>query len=105
MQLGAGIETFCAKCHTKIFDKINQDFELCQVFIYNFMGQNVQIFALYILLIRRINTFWSKSTEKFCSEAIRKFWVQNLGQEKSTKFVKIFKSISNLVIIFYPKMS
>ena len=36
------------------------DFELYQVFVHNVLGQNVWIFPLYLLLTRRIKTFWSK---------------------------------------------
>ena len=41
-------------------DKIHKDFGLYAVMMYNFVSQSIQIFAIYIFLTRRINTFWSK---------------------------------------------
>ena len=36
------------------------EFELYQVFMRYFIGKNVRIFSLFVLLIRTTNTFWSK---------------------------------------------
>ena len=57
----------------------------------NFLDQNVQIFPLYILLTRRINTFWSKGFDKFWSGNMGTFWAQKVKEKKSTKFTNIFE--------------
>ena len=57
----------------------------------NFLDQNVQIFPLYILLTRRINTFWSKGFDKFWSGNMGTFWAQKIKEKKSTKFTNIFE--------------
>ena len=59
--------------------------------MYNFLCQNVWIFPLYILLTKRINTFWLKGIEKFWSGGIETFWTQKITQGKSAKFTKIFE--------------
>ena len=48
----------------------------CQLFMHNFLCQNVSIFLLYIWLIRRINIFWFKGIIKFWSESISTVWTQ-----------------------------
>lgn len=53
-----------SKTHTRKVDKIKKGFELYQVFTYKFVYKNIWIFPLYILLTKRINTFWSRVTEK-----------------------------------------
>ena len=69
------------KSYKKI-DKIDKDFELYEVFIHNFFCQNVWIFPLYILRIKRIDKFWSESIKKIWSGGIGGFWAQNIMQEK-----------------------
>lgn len=63
-----------------IFSKIC---ELCQTFIQNFIYKNVEIFPLYIYLIRKIETFWSEKIATVPSGSII--------QEKSAIFSKIFE--------------
>ena len=46
-----------SKSQTRKIVKMHKDFELSQVFIYNFPCQNVLIFPMYILFIKRIETF------------------------------------------------
>ena len=52
------------KSHTIEIDKIYEDFELYQVFMYNFLCQNIQIFPLYILytlyILVKLTNFVSK---------------------------------------------
>ena len=74
---------------------INKYLELYRVFVHNFLCQNVQIFPFYILLTRRINTFWSKSIDKFWSGGIKTFWVQKLwkkNRQNSQRFLNYTKS-------------
>ena len=79
-----------AKNHTKTIDKIHKDFELHQVFMHNFLCQNVWILPLYIaykknqhILVQHINRFWSGGIETF--------WAQKVTEENSPKFTKIFE--------------
>ena len=65
---------FGLKKSDETIDKINKDFELYQVFMYNFLCQTVLIFPVYILLVKRIGTLWSRG--------IRTFWVQRTRQGK-----------------------
>ena len=65
---------FGLKKSDKTIDKINKDFDLYQVFMYNFLCQTVLIFPVYILLVKRIGTFWSRG--------IRTFWIHRTRQEK-----------------------
>ena len=51
----------------------HKDFELCQVFMHDFLCQNAWIFPLDVELTRRIDTFWSKSIDKFWSGGIKTF--------------------------------
>ena len=51
-----------------------------QVFMPNFLRENVRIFPLYILLTRRIKTFWSACIEKFWSVDIKTFWVRKVTE-------------------------
>ena len=53
------LKHFGSKNHTRKIDKIRQDFELYQVFMYNYLCEIVPIFPMYILITKRINTFWS----------------------------------------------
>ena len=41
-------------------DKTDKDFQLYQVFVYNFLSQNMLIFPRYILFTKTIETFWSR---------------------------------------------
>ena len=59
--------------------------------MHNLLDQNVWIFTVYILLTRRIKTFWSKGIDKFCSGGIKTFWAQKISQKKSTIFTNIFE--------------
>ena len=45
-----------SRSHSRI-SNIQENFELYEVFMHNFLCQNVPIFLLYILLTWRINTF------------------------------------------------
>ena len=67
--------------------------------MHNFLYQNICIFPLHALFTRKINILWSKSIDQFLSGGIGTFWVQNIIQDKSTKFTKSFK----IYIIFFPK--
>ena len=42
------------------FDTVNKYFELYQVFMYDFLCQNVPIFPMYILFTKITETFWSR---------------------------------------------
>ena len=61
--------------HTRKVHNTHKDFELFQVFMRNFLCQNVRIFLLYILLTRRIDAFWSRGIDKFWSGGIETYWV------------------------------
>ena len=63
------------KNHTRKVHNTHKDFELFQVFMRNFLCQNVRIFLLYILLTRRIDAFWSRGIDKFWSGGIETYWV------------------------------
>ena len=63
------------KNHTRTVHNTHKDFELFQVFMRNFLCQNVRIFLLYILLTRRIDAFWSRGIDKFWSGGIETYWV------------------------------
>ena len=63
------------KNHTREVDNTHKDFELFQVFMCNFLCQNVRIFLLYILLTRRIDTFWSSGIDKFWSGGIETYGI------------------------------
>ena len=51
---------FGTEIKTRKIVKIHKDFELYQVFMYNFLCQNVLVFSIYILFKNRIETFWSR---------------------------------------------
>ena len=55
--------------------------EILNVFMHNFLCQNVLIFPLYILLSRKIDTFWPKAIDKFWSGSISTV----LAQKSHTK--------------------
>ena len=92
------------KNHTRKIDKIHKNFELYQVFIYNFLDQNLPIFSLYMLLTTIINTSWSVAFDKVWSGGIRTFCTRNIMQEKLTKFPIIFELYQVLYIHFCPKI-
>ena len=90
LQIG-GIKTFCPTGHillwrysdildsknqTKKIAKTHKDFELYQIFMYNFQCQTVLIFPIYILFIKIIEAFWSRDVTS--TRGIRKFLAQNL---------------------------
>ena len=58
--------------------------------MHSFMGQNFQIFPLYILLTRKINTFRSKAFDKFWSRGIGIFEAQKIIKEKLIKLPNDF---------------
>ena len=51
---------FGSKKSYKKMDKTDKDFQLYQVFVYNFLSQNMLIFPRYILFTKTIETFWSR---------------------------------------------
>ena len=59
------LENFVLKNQTWKIDKNHQKSEIYRVFTHNFFGQNVLVFALYVLVTRKINTFWSKDKDEF----------------------------------------
>ena len=59
------LENFVLKNQTWKIDKNHQKPEIYRVFTHNFLGQNVLVFALYVLVTRKINTFWSKDKDEF----------------------------------------
>ena len=67
------------KVHRKKIGKTHKDFKLYQVFMFNFLNQNIGIFVLYIyiyiLLTGRLNTFCCTSFDKILSGNIGTFWV------------------------------
>ena len=78
-------EHFGSRKSYKQIDKIHKDFEPNAVTMYNFVGQNIQIFALYIFLIRKINTFWSK-----CFSEVSGYLSQKYHTRKICKVHKDF---------------
>ena len=57
-----GIREFCPKeIRQEKFTKFIKMFELYQVIMHNYLCKNVRVFLTYVLLIRKINTFWSGS--------------------------------------------
>ena len=50
------LEILSQKNHTKKISSIHKDFELYQLFMHNFLHQNVLMFPLYILLILEEST-------------------------------------------------
>ena len=89
------------KNDTKKMDKIHKNLGLYQVFMHNSLCQNVPIFPLYILLTRRIDTFWSMDIDKFWSGGIEKFWVPKMTQKKSTNIFDLYQVF--IYIFFVPK--
>ena len=67
------IGTFWVQNITQNTGNSHKDIELFQVFIHDFLCQNVPIFLLYILLTRRIDTF--------CSEGIDKQKISNIHKD------------------------
>ena len=54
----------------------------------NFLCQNIPIFPLHILLVRRIETFWSEGIEHFGLEVLEQLGI--ITNKKSVIFTKIF---------------
>lgn len=84
-----GIGTvFSQKNHTRKTGNIHKYFKVNQVFIHNFLCQNLVIFLLNILLTRRTETFWPKGIKIF-------FWRYqhsldpNITNEELAIFTKI----------------
>ena len=75
-------------------EKNHKDFELCWVFINNFLCQNFAIFPLYALLTKRIDTFWAKVIDPLSSWGIRIVWHRK-SQMKNQQY-QPKKIISNL---------
>ena len=57
--------------------------------MHNILCQKLQISPLYVLVARRIDTFWSAVINPFWSEDIETFWVQKIMKEKLTKFASL----------------
>ena len=55
------------KKHKMKIGNIPKNFQLYQVFIYNFLCQNIPILLFHILHTRRIYTYWSDSFDKYWS--------------------------------------
>ena len=90
------------KIHATKISNIYKYFELYQVFMHNFLSQNILIFPL--LLIRRIDTFWFKSIDKCWPGDSRTFWHTKLHM-KNRKSSQIFLTNTNFsFIIFYVKL-
>ena len=89
--------------YTRGIEKIKKDFELCQVFMYNSVSQNVWIFLLFIFITRRIDTFWSQGSDEFLSGGTGTFWARKITQERSEKFMigKIFQSYQVFIHILF----
>ena len=69
------------KNHTRKINNIHKNFELQQVFMPNFLCQNIPIFPLHILLVRRIETFWSEGIEHFGLEILEQLGIKNHKQK------------------------
>ena len=71
----------------------------------NFLCQNIPIFPLHILLVRRIETFWSEGIEHFGLEVLEQLGIKYYKQ----KIRNIHKDILNYTnfscIIFYATLS
>ena len=78
-----------SKTHAGKIGNIHEDFELYQVFMNNFLFQNVPLFLLNILLTRRIVTFWSDGFDTFWSGGIGTVSAQKITKGKSTILTKI----------------
>ena len=63
------------KNHTRKISN-HKGFELYQVFMHDFLYQNILIFPLYILLTRCIGTIWYKNIDTFWSGGINTVWTQ-----------------------------
>ena len=54
------LRNFGSKNQTRKNDKIHKEFELYQLFMYNFLCQTVLIFPIYTLFRKRMEKFWSR---------------------------------------------
>ena len=59
-----GMEHFWPKNHRRKIEKIHKDFELYQVFIYNFLSQNILILPNHILTKRTKSIFIISTTSQ-----------------------------------------
>ena len=66
--------------HTR---KILPDFNLYQVFMYNFLDQNALILPNYVLFTRRMNTFWSRVLKNFGLGVLRYFGSNKKSHKKN----------------------
>ena len=85
----------CPKNRRWKISNIFRDFKLYRVFMFNFLCQNAQIFSLYILLTRRINSFWSEDIDTVCSRGIGTFCYR----KAQTKIDNIYKDFLNYIYI------
>ena len=74
---------------TKEIGNIHKDFELYQLFMHNFLCQNVPILTLQILFTRRIDTFWCDGIDTFCPGGIVILWHRK-SQTKNSNIQKEF---------------
>ena len=74
MYIGVSGQSGPKKNHKRKIYTIYKGFELCQVFMHNFLYQNVPIFPIYLLLTKRIDTLWSKGINTFWSGGIGTVW-------------------------------
>ena len=84
----------------KISQKIHniyKDFKLCQVFLHEFLNQNLLIILLDILLKRRINTLWSDSIETFWSEDDEPVWYKK-SQTKDQQYLPTLFELYQLLM-------
>ena len=93
---------FGEKHHARKIDKLHKIFEKYQLLMHNFQGQNVQIFPLYILLARRINTFWSNGFDKFWFGGIRTFFYQKLYKKNRQNFEVFVHSFLPQIVSISP---
>ena len=95
-ELGVSAQ-FWPKNNTRNIGNIHKDFELHQVFMQNFLCQNVLILLSYILLAKRINMFSSKGINKFSSERISTVQTQK-SQTKSQEYLERFLELHQFLI-------
>ena len=60
-----------------------KDFNLYQVFMYNFLDQNALILPNYVLFTRRMNTFWSRVLKNFGLGVLRYFGSNKKSHKKN----------------------
>ena len=92
------------KTHTRKIDEIYKNFERYKVLMHNVLCQNVLMFSLYVLLTKRINTFWSKSNWKFCSGVSRHFGPKKSHMKVQQNSQRILNYIKSSYITFCLKL-